>query len=539
MGAIFEEAMKLEAGEVLKHETFVRSPMQSKLLKYLLVRTVQSDQQPITQYDIATEGMGRSDTYDETAESYVRVHISRLRKNLAAYYSVMSPVADGCIYNKTGQYSLSLGSLGTAYPEVASQSQAIVLPTSIAKDGPETETDIGVKRFGKRQAFSAGIFATFALGVIAAFSPLETSVDGSQVSAPLEQPSLATSINLVGYGSELDDSEVLLKMVRAEVDQRLSRSVVLQPSNGDIDADYTLEVSLDGTSVGQYRAIFELADADGKPVFRKERVLSAKLPAARNTIGWQIAAIVSPPGVISHDLLDRFSGEPRNDFECFLQSEVGRADGASPDSLLEVCAARAFNSQYYPFLKARELLLGFQRQMIGNGEISQSSPEWLELGELLREYPENPYLNTIAAKALFAAGRCLDGERHAKLAFAMGRDYPALDLATLVEKGSCSSASEDREDVGEHVLTIVGAQPQPHALLETYALAVLLSADRADLVRKVPDRQFAYDNELVLVSLKEELRAYANGHKKHAPELLVALVWNDEVRRNILAAKTR
>lgn len=539
MGAIFEQAMRLEAEEILQYEIFVRSPMQSKLLKYLLARTVQSDQQPITQYDIATEGLGRSQSYDDTVESYARVQISRLKKGLAAYYSVRSPIADGCVYIKPGQYSLALGSLGVAYPEIAGRSSPIELPTTTARDGQDAETDNEVKKFNKRQAFGMGVVAAFALGTIAAFSPLIKPEQGAQASAPLRQPSIAASVHLVGFGSQLDDSDVLLAMARAEVSQRLARSVVLTHSNGDVDADYTLKVSLDGTPDGEYRAIFDLVDADGKQVFWNERAIADYLPAAREVIGWQVASIVSPPGIISQDLLNGISGEPRNNFECFLQSEVGRADGVSSNDLLTACSASTSDNEFYPFLKARELFLGFQMQMIETGKISQASPEWRQLGELLREYPENPYLNTIAAKALFAAGRCEDGEHHEKLAFAMGRDYPALDLATLIEKGSCSPNYGNGNEVGAHVLAIVESQTQPHALLETYALAMLLSANRPDLVDQVPERKFAYDHEQALVSLKIGLRAYANGDQGQPPEFLEALVWNDEVRRNIFAARTR
>ena len=109
--------LETEVERVLADPHFQRSPVLSRLLRYLCIQTVLPKNAPITQFSIAVEGLGRRDDYDQDAESYVRVQISRLRKSLAEYYSRNQPGNGLCAFLRHGDYTLRLAPIERAYPE--------------------------------------------------------------------------------------------------------------------------------------------------------------------------------------------------------------------------------------------------------------------------------------------------------------------------------------------------------------------------------------------------------------------------------------
>lgn len=80
-------SLRGELQEVLRDARFVRSPVLSKLLAFLVDATLRGDGKALKSYAVAVEGLGRSADFDSNNDTYPRVQVARLRRALEAYYS--------------------------------------------------------------------------------------------------------------------------------------------------------------------------------------------------------------------------------------------------------------------------------------------------------------------------------------------------------------------------------------------------------------------------------------------------------------------
>jgi hypothetical protein len=96
--------VKAELQSVLNSRIFRQSRGLAKLLRYICSRALLEDAEPITEYTIAVDVLGKPQDFKESKDSAVRVEVHRLRKRLAEYY-----VQEGAdhrirIVIPTGQY---------------------------------------------------------------------------------------------------------------------------------------------------------------------------------------------------------------------------------------------------------------------------------------------------------------------------------------------------------------------------------------------------------------------------------------------------
>jgi hypothetical protein len=80
-----EERAELES--VQRSHLFSRSPALTHLLTYLCEKTFAGETDQIKEYSIALDVFERRETFDQDADSIVRVQANRLRKRLAEYYA--------------------------------------------------------------------------------------------------------------------------------------------------------------------------------------------------------------------------------------------------------------------------------------------------------------------------------------------------------------------------------------------------------------------------------------------------------------------
>ena len=81
------ESERAELHAVLQSDLFVRSPALANLLSYLCEKTLAGEGDQIKEYSLAVDVFRRPDTFDQDADSIVRVQVNRLRKRLAEFYS--------------------------------------------------------------------------------------------------------------------------------------------------------------------------------------------------------------------------------------------------------------------------------------------------------------------------------------------------------------------------------------------------------------------------------------------------------------------
>jgi hypothetical protein len=81
------EAQRAELEAVLHSEYFVRAPMLAHLLSYLCEKLFAGEASQIKEYSVGLEVFHRGSSFDQDADSIVRVEANRLRKRLAQYYA--------------------------------------------------------------------------------------------------------------------------------------------------------------------------------------------------------------------------------------------------------------------------------------------------------------------------------------------------------------------------------------------------------------------------------------------------------------------
>ncbi len=112
----FNNILRAEADAVLSKPVLRRSPVLSKLLRYLVEETANGRAEKLKSFVVATEALGRPDSFDAASDSSARVQMVRLRKTLENHYAQHGPFNELCIYLQPGSYVVRLGKLATAYP---------------------------------------------------------------------------------------------------------------------------------------------------------------------------------------------------------------------------------------------------------------------------------------------------------------------------------------------------------------------------------------------------------------------------------------
>lgn len=112
----FNSLLRAEAEAVLAQPVFLRSPILSKLLRYLVAETANGRSNTMKSFVVATEGLGRPANFDAASDSSARVQMVRLRKTLESHYAQHGAIAELCIYLLPGSYTVRLAKPAVAYP---------------------------------------------------------------------------------------------------------------------------------------------------------------------------------------------------------------------------------------------------------------------------------------------------------------------------------------------------------------------------------------------------------------------------------------
>jgi hypothetical protein len=174
----FESKLLAEADAVLTDNVFRRSPVLSKLLRYLVEETAAGRGDALKSYSVAVDGLGRPESFDSASDSSARVQMVRLRKALESHYAQHAPVEEQCLYLQPGSYKVRLARPAAAYPMLyrpLSDPPAVGQPASAppikdavfldrAPDKPAPRNIIGNRR---HIIGGIAVFALLALGLFA------------------------------------------------------------------------------------------------------------------------------------------------------------------------------------------------------------------------------------------------------------------------------------------------------------------------------------------------------------------------------------
>ena len=90
---------------MLASEFFSRAPALSRFLTYVCEQAFEGKAESLKEYSIAVEAFGRSETFDHTKDSIVRVEAHKLRQRLKNYYATLGPQHGVYIEVPAGQYA--------------------------------------------------------------------------------------------------------------------------------------------------------------------------------------------------------------------------------------------------------------------------------------------------------------------------------------------------------------------------------------------------------------------------------------------------
>ena len=178
-----------ELRTLLQSPLFLRSPTLSRLLEYLCERVFAGQTDCIKEYTIALDVFGRAESFDQDADSIVRVEVNRLRKRLAEYYT-----GAGAAHRL--RISIAIGQYVPAFEQVSQASQ----PTGPSAPLPKAEPE-GKLSFGQTRAWFIG-FAIILLAITGMLvyrlherqaRPPAAGVTAPQFSATQAQPSVPES----------------------------------------------------------------------------------------------------------------------------------------------------------------------------------------------------------------------------------------------------------------------------------------------------------------------------------------------------------
>lgn len=367
-------------------------------------------------------------------------------------------------------------------------------------------------------------------------SPTLSETSELQKRAELDRPYISYLVNTVGFAQQREKLRDLEPIAKAAIEEKLAKSMTayLAEYSDNREADYNIRININVRDDGIAVADFILVDADGRTVYQKRRELPEDTKAASSVIEDELVVLTAPPGIIARHQVSLLAGRPGSGFECFLMVEVDRAGGASSLDLLRSCLADFPDSEYAPFLHARQLFWKFQSEAMKSDKFDESSSQWTELGILLEKYPANPYLNALAAKVLLGDGECAPAQRYIDTTFAQGNIYPALELMLATELSGCA-LDEKTGSFWEHrTVEIVSTNGQPHPLLELYELIALLAYDQGNLIESLPAKPFNTSPSNAIERIASRIKYSAlSGTPFGSQEELRAVIWNEHVRARV------
>lgn len=103
-----EAAFQQEVDAVLADPVFVRSPVLTRLLVFLVDESIADRGTRLKSYSVAVDGLGRGADFDPQVDSYARVQVARLRKSLDAFYAGQGSSRPQRLQIDSGTYRVDL-----------------------------------------------------------------------------------------------------------------------------------------------------------------------------------------------------------------------------------------------------------------------------------------------------------------------------------------------------------------------------------------------------------------------------------------------
>lgn len=237
------DAVREQLERVLSSELFRSAGRHSRLLRYLVERTLAGEGDQLKEYVLGTEVFDRSDSYDPRIDSIVRVEARRLRSRLEDYYRGPGAGDPIVIAVPRGSYVPTFAAAATP---------AVAIPTGAGAHAPPAATatgDAGRVSSGARSVRSVAVFGVAAAAILSLVGALLLNVDRSPAAEASPKPSIAV-LPFEHYSTSEEDA-TLAAFVTDSVTTSLARLGTVSVASRTSASQYT----------GKIRSVVEIAKA--------------------------------------------------------------------------------------------------------------------------------------------------------------------------------------------------------------------------------------------------------------------------------------
>lgn len=402
--------MQAEMEAVLADPLLRRSPVQSRLLRYLVDASIRNDGAQLKSYAIAVDGLGKEADFDSQSDSYARVHVVRLRRTLDAFYAGAGAARPYRLHIESGSYKVTLlPATERATPGHVSQDHA---PEPAAEPAAVPAAPGWLRRYWHGPLRLAAIALLAGLVVLALFHLRTTDGEGGGHWKHSDFPFVAVAVSAEDGARDAamaDEVAAARRILLANA----ARYEGIRTSSGDSrSGDYVIDIALRRNGPETFADVLVTRNMDRRVIWSASERLepaAADGGAARaRALGNLMFRIAQPAGVI-HAQERRWIKDVRSPYRCWLRYGAILQDNPfQDDAQLDQCAEAWYRAT--PNHPVAVALHAWAMTSKANRAISESSRRQqlsavLSLVEKARSAnPNSPLLQATALRAHGLAG---------------------------------------------------------------------------------------------------------------------------------------
>ncbi|MEP6784144.1 MAG: hypothetical protein ABI898_00215 [Sphingomonadales bacterium] len=292
---------------ILASPAFLRAPILSRLLRYLLDQTLAGEADSLKAYTVAVEGLDRPVDFDAQFDSYPRVQMVRLRKALETYYADDPSQPDPCVYLCVRSYRLQLVARETVYSNTPRISR-VDFPAIQSLVTPPGAVGGRLKRRRTLMVLGIMLAGLFSFIVFQVYNGKATT--RNTVGMPVVEIGFRNAAS-AQHGDEVTEilSGALTRSWVAQVrDRSIGTSAMAQLP--------TYRIMLNESDRG---VDAQLVDARSDMIIWTDSVAIDPNGALREELAPMIAELVGPYGVIARTEANQLKPQSTGSFACILR----------------------------------------------------------------------------------------------------------------------------------------------------------------------------------------------------------------------------
>jgi tetratricopeptide (TPR) repeat protein len=466
--------LRAETKSLLASPDFVRSPVMSQLLNYLVEEAISNPDKPPKAYQVAVDGLGRNDDFDAQIDSYPRVQVGRLRKMLAAHYAACGSTERLRI--PMGHYAVEIQMDDAQSPERQSGNQA---KNTALSDSPS----IG---FGKNRWFGnrpiilalAGLLLVILVIGIWLLSSAKQNAPGTETASQYYNlpPKVYFSSSLQGLPDSERDTAIEIRQFLENAFARSSqvRLAAAEPSGATSESDqnaYRFESQLLAGPSGP-EVMFSLTSLSRNETIWSATIAipdsSADYPEKLGPIASRVAGVY---GVIATDQRRYLLDDAMIGYACLLRFESYRAN-RDPDLLpvVDSCIKQSLAEDPMDsrILAAASFLAYLREEATGRKPDPEAGLEFAR--RALVRGREDASANFALARSSFFNGSCARGKEFAEKAV----ELDPYDSTIHAQTGAFLFACDDPSAI-KYLKTAIALDPRGSIVAETGLVLTLLA----------------------------------------------------------------